>query len=146
MQYLSLLMCTAECGSEQVLFAEHKEVGSWVVVSLGCTLCAGLGTFMCCQFIGNHELQQPGSLLHWHPSGAVQSHELGVKYSPLAGEFCLSATNFTKLFKNKFSAFQYCDFFHSKCYPCNLLHISKLLETASCFSACQIPPQLPGRE
>lgn len=137
MQYLSLLMCTAERGSEQVLFAAHKEVATWLVVSLGCTLCAGLGAVMCCQITGNHELQQPGPLL---------SHELGVKYSSLPGEFSLSATKFTRFFKNKFSAFQYCDFFHSKCYPCNLLHISKLLETAPCFSACQIPPQLPGRE
>lgn len=146
MQYLSLLMCTAERGSEQVLFAEHKEVASWMVVCLSYTLCAGLGAVMCCQISGNHELQQPSPILSWHPSVAVQSRELGVKYSSLTGEFSLSATKFTRLFKNKFSAFRYCDFFHSKCYPCNLLHISKLLETASCFSACQIPPQLPGRE
>lgn len=51
-----------------------------------------------------------------------------------------------KRFSPKFSAFPYCDFFHSKYYPCNLLHIAELLETASCFNACQIPPQLPGRE
>lgn len=53
-------MCTAERGSEQALFAEHKEVASWVVVSLGCTLCADLGAVVCCQITGNHELQQPG--------------------------------------------------------------------------------------
>lgn len=84
-------------------------------------------------------------LLCWHPwlRGAMN---LGGNTHFLLVNLVSQPPSSLGISKNKFSAFRYCDFLHSKYYPCNLLNISKLLETASCFTACQIPPQLPGRE